>query len=96
MNLAEKFRRLAHALEPLGIEIGPDVLDVWHDRHVHGRDPLPANALDELADTVNVLRLGKPHDPRMARAVRPGRPTTTGSQNTAAAEPGQAEILASQ
>jgi hypothetical protein len=41
MNLAEKFRRLAHALEPLGIEIGPDVLDVWHDRHVHGRDPLP-------------------------------------------------------
>ena len=87
MNLAEKFRRLAHALQPLGIEIGPDVLDLWRDRDIHGRDPLPVSALEELADAINVLRRSEPRDPPMGGAICPRRPTTTGSLDTAALEP---------
>lgn len=59
MNLTEKFRRLAHALRPLGIEIDRDVLDLWIDRQAHGRDPLPDTAIQELADAVQNLRGGE-------------------------------------
>lgn len=55
MNLTEKYRMLSHALQPLGIEVGSDVLDPWTDRAMHGRDPLPTSALKELADAVNAL-----------------------------------------
>jgi hypothetical protein len=59
MTLDEKFRRLAHALQPLGIEIERDVLDLWIDRQAHGRDPLPESAIRELADAVEILRGGE-------------------------------------
>jgi hypothetical protein len=56
VTLDEKFRRLAHALQPLGIEVERDVLDLWLDRQAHGRDPLPDSAVQELADAVQILR----------------------------------------
>jgi hypothetical protein len=88
MNLAEKFRHLAHALQPLGIEIGSDVLDLWRDRDTHGRDPLPASALEELADAINVLRWSEPHDPRMGGVIRARCSAARGRLDTTAAEPG--------
>jgi hypothetical protein len=60
MNLTEKFRHLVHALQPLGIEVGTDVLDLWRDRDAHGRDPLPHSALQELAHVITLLRAGEP------------------------------------
>lgn len=47
--LGRAYAQLALALEPLGIEIGPEVIDVWRDRVRNGRDPLPPAALRELA-----------------------------------------------
>ncbi len=49
MSLAETFKGLQAALEPLGIEIGRDVLAVWRDREGAGQEPLPAAALRDLA-----------------------------------------------
>ena len=47
--LARAYAQLALALEPLGIEVGPEVVDVWRDRVRNGVDPLPPRALRELA-----------------------------------------------
>jgi hypothetical protein len=45
----------AAALEPLGIEVGQDVLALWADRQEHGYDVLPVPALRALARTVEQL-----------------------------------------
>jgi hypothetical protein len=50
MSLTGTYRDLRDALAPLGIEIGREVLDLWHDRQHHGREPLPADALKHLAE----------------------------------------------
>lgn len=48
MTLAEWFAALQAALEPLGVEVGPETLGVWQDRAAHGADPLPVRALERL------------------------------------------------
>jgi hypothetical protein len=48
MTLERTHTALSAALEPLGIECGPDVLAIWLDRRRSGRDPLPEPALREL------------------------------------------------
>ena len=55
MTLAEAFAALRAGLTPLGIEIGPDVLALWLDRDVHGREPLPADALRVLEELAGRL-----------------------------------------
>lgn len=49
MTLREDHALLAAALEPLGIEVGAEVLAAWTDRARHGADPLPAQALRRVA-----------------------------------------------
>jgi hypothetical protein len=49
MTLAQVHAELTAALEPLGIEIGPETLLLWEDRRAHDRDPLPVKALLRLA-----------------------------------------------
>jgi hypothetical protein len=56
--LDERFRALTHALQPLGIEVGPEALALWKDRDAHGRDPLPDKALEELSDVTTLMRWG--------------------------------------
>jgi len=48
VNLADVHKQLQAALEPLGVEVGRDVLHVWRDRERAGREPLPAAALRDL------------------------------------------------
>lgn len=55
MNLSEKHAALRGALEPLGIDVGPEVLNVWADRAERGVDPLPRSALVRLMDVVELL-----------------------------------------
>ena len=50
MSLVESFEQMRAALEPLGIEIGAEVLAVWLDRQQHGREPLPKSALRDLIE----------------------------------------------
>lgn len=50
VSLAETFKGLQAALEPLGVEVGSDVLAIWRDRDRAGREPLPATALRDLAE----------------------------------------------
>lgn len=54
-DLESAHQRLAAALEPLGIDVGPEVLDVWLDRERYGREPLPASALRRLAGVARGL-----------------------------------------
>jgi len=49
MTLTQAHAQLRGALEPLGIEVGPEVLAQWKDAVQHGREPLPADALRRLA-----------------------------------------------
>jgi hypothetical protein len=55
VTLEQTHSALAAALEPLGIDVGTDVLAVWIDRRRHGRDPLPEHALRELFYVVAYL-----------------------------------------
>ena len=48
-TLGQAFTALQAALEPLAIEVGDEVLNVWRDRVAHGADPIPAGALRRLA-----------------------------------------------
>ena len=48
---------LQAALEPLGIEIGREVLAIWADRARSGGEPIPAGALGNLADVIDQLLL---------------------------------------
>lgn len=57
-DLARAHAGLRQALEPLGIEVGPEVLALWRDREAHGEDPLPADALRRLAGLVQRLIAG--------------------------------------
>lgn len=52
MSAAETHAQWRAALEPLGIEVGPEVLALWRDREAHGCDPLPVDALRSLAHVV--------------------------------------------
>ena len=54
-ELADVHARLRAALEPLGIEVGSEVLALWRDRERCGQDPLPAEALHRLAQFANQL-----------------------------------------
>lgn len=47
------------ALEPLGIEVGPETLGIWRDRERLGQAPLPADALRRLAELAQ--RLARQH-----------------------------------
>jgi hypothetical protein len=58
--LAQAHAQLAAVLEPLGIEVGAEVLDVWYDRVRHGRDPLPPAKLRELAELAARLAVRLP------------------------------------
>ncbi|HXR74018.1 hypothetical protein [Actinocrinis sp.] len=49
MSLAQAHGELRAALEPLGIEVGPEILAQWKDLAQHGGQPLPADALRRLA-----------------------------------------------
>ncbi len=55
MTLEEIHARLAAALEPLGIEVGPEVLALWLDRRTRGREALPAAAVIRLARIADEL-----------------------------------------
>lgn len=55
MELSDAFEALRGTLEPLGIEIGPDVLALWRDRNLHGQDPLSSNALRRLHEAVDKI-----------------------------------------
>jgi hypothetical protein len=55
VSLRGAHEALTRALEPLGIEVGLEVLDVWQDRLAHGQDPLPAVALERLVATAQQL-----------------------------------------
>ena len=54
-GLAETHAALRQALEPLGIDVGPEVLAVWFDRERAGTDPLPAKALRRVAQVTEQL-----------------------------------------
>jgi hypothetical protein len=54
-DLAQAHAALQAALEPLGVEVGPEVLALWIDREAHGREPLPTDALKRLADVAQRL-----------------------------------------
>lgn len=54
-NLTEIYLEFREALTPLGIEVGRDVRDLWHDREHHGREALPAEALKRLHELVERL-----------------------------------------
>jgi len=56
-TLGEAFVKLQAALDPLAIEVGDEVLDVWRDRVEHGSEPIPAGALRRLAEVVDQLLL---------------------------------------
>lgn len=55
MTLRETHAVVAAVLEPLGIEVGTEVLAVWVDRELHGQEALPAEALRRLAETARRL-----------------------------------------
>lgn len=55
MRLAQAHDAVRGALEPLGIEVGPEVLALWLDRQAHGTAALPAQALRRLAGVVGEL-----------------------------------------
>jgi hypothetical protein len=55
MNLTEAWSDLRDALEPLGIEVGREVLAIWKDREQHKDQPLLAGALRELAMVIERL-----------------------------------------
>ena len=63
MTLEEAHQALGAALEPLGIDVGAEVLALWQDRRSHGREPLPtavlirhARVADELLSDAGVRR----------------------------------------
>lgn len=58
-TLGEAFTKLQVALDPLAIEVGLEVLDVWRDRARAGREPIPASALKNLAAVVDQLLLAR-------------------------------------
>ena len=49
-GLKQAHDELKSALEPLGVELGGEVLFVWVDRDRHGHEPLPPAALRALAN----------------------------------------------
>lgn len=55
MTLEDAHARLASALAPLGIEVGPEVLAVWVDLRAHGQDPMTPAALIRLARVADEL-----------------------------------------
>lgn len=55
MTLEETHGALAAALDPLGIEVGPEVLAIWLDRRARGREALPAAAVIRLARVADEL-----------------------------------------
>jgi hypothetical protein len=55
MNLTKTWLDLRDSLEPLGIEVGREVLATWKDREQHENQALPAGALRELAKVVERL-----------------------------------------
>jgi len=56
--LSEALTKLRDALDPLGIEVGSEVLDIWRDRQLHGREPFSATVLKRFAEVVEQLLLG--------------------------------------
>lgn len=54
-ELLKAYQDFKAALEPLAVDIGPETLDVWHDRRHHGQDPLPPDALQRLAEVAERL-----------------------------------------
>lgn len=60
LNLAQVHAELRAALEPLGIDVGPETLRVWEDREAHGTAPLPGHALRRLSTLVNQLQSRRP------------------------------------
>jgi len=75
-TISEAFVKLQAALEPFAIEIGREVLDVWRDRAQHGREPIPARALERLAAVVDRLLLDQAaavqvHDDDQQRSDQP-------------------------
>lgn len=54
-DLAETHAAFRGALEPLGIECGPEVLALWRDRQQCGNEPLPADALRRLGEIAERL-----------------------------------------
>ena len=59
--MSEAFITLQAALEPLGVEIGREVLAIWNDRAEHGFEALPASALKTLAEVIDQLLLNGGH-----------------------------------
>jgi hypothetical protein len=50
VNLAAVHSAVRAALEPLGIEVGSEVLAIWRDRQLHGKAAISAEAMRRLAD----------------------------------------------
>lgn len=76
MILCAAYDRLHAALAPLGIQIDPDVLDIWIERERHGQEPLPDAALRDLAAWVVALC---PRDTSTTRATISNNPVTPAS-----------------
>lgn len=49
VNLVQAHAELRAALEPLGVEVGPEILAQWKDQARHGGQPLSADVLHRLA-----------------------------------------------
>lgn len=60
MNLPEALKQLQKALEPLGIEVGRETLNLWLDRVRAGQEPLPEAALRDVALWVEKLLADTP------------------------------------
>lgn len=59
-DLAQAHAVLKSAFEPLGVELGADVLALWRDREQSGQDPLPAEALRRVAEIASRLAQQRP------------------------------------
>lgn len=61
LTLEQAYPVLQAALQPLGVEIDKDVLDVWLDRRRAGRAPIPADALRDLRTLAERLLAERRH-----------------------------------
>jgi hypothetical protein len=58
-ELRELWEILRDGLDPVGVEIGRYVLDIWLDRHHHGNVPIPVRGVLRLQEFTRRVLEGK-------------------------------------